>query len=271
MSASAGQPAAETAGSAAEIKSTWYYSFLSHYGYLAFFLVLIAISMGIPLPEEIFLLTAGYLAHLTITEPEIGINVHIITIVCFTGILGGDLFIYSLGRFRGEKVRQWRWFKRLLPDTAFVRVRSWFDRFGVGATAAFRFIPPIRMPGFFAAGLLRQSPLKFLMADGIACLVSIPTQIYLVYYFGEYVIPYVKKFNMILIGGIVLFVIGYAIWELIHRKKAASIPNDTAADSKSSTGIAALEGADAQHIHAIHLHQKGSEENPKPPAAPPGN
>ncbi|MGH7145715.1 MAG: DedA family protein [Planctomycetota bacterium] len=262
-----------------KLESTWYYYYLSHYGYLAFFLVLLAISLGIPLPEEIFLLTAGYLAHLTAHgDPEIGIDVRIITVVCFFGILAGDLFVYSLGRFKGEKVRQWKWFKRLMPDAAFVRVRAWFDRSGVWATAAFRFMPPIRMPGFFAAGLLRQSPLKFVLTDGIACMISIPTQIYLVYYFGGYIIPYVKRFNVVLLIVLGVAIVGYVIWELLREKKAAAVtpggldakaPAGTAAPgtsgeadlgapNTSTTGIAALDGAEVEHIHTNRAKIKTS-------------
>lgn len=267
--------------SADEIQNAWYFYYLRTYGYLAFFLVLMAISFGVPLPEEIFHLSAGYLAYLTKTQPEIGINVHIIAPLNMFTTLIGDIIIYYLGRTKGERIRQYRWFKWVMPDAAFVKVREWFDRWGVGATFMFRFIPPIRMPGYFASGLLRQSPMKFILADGLACLISVPTQIYLVYFYGDWIIEKVKQANFMIAIVAVILVVGFIVYKLATRKKRAAekaaaealmhSPEVEAvlAEHKSTTGIPILDGADADHLHIKHLNQEANKATPAPEAKPP--
>ena len=68
--------------------------------YGALFGVLLACGLGVPIPEDITLITAGYLAYLG------NIDVYLAMVVCFFGVIAGDFTIFMMGRTFGKKVFQ---------------------------------------------------------------------------------------------------------------------------------------------------------------------
>ena len=64
---------------------------------------------------------------------------------------------------------------------------------------------------------------KFLTVDGIAALISVPTQVILVAYYGDVILAQIKKFKMILlviIALVVLFYLSKKLYEYYQKKKA---------------------------------------------------
>ena len=59
-------------------------SFFLQYGYAAVFAVLIACGFGVPIPEDITLVTGGIISGLGYTD------VHIMVVVGMLGVLAGD-------------------------------------------------------------------------------------------------------------------------------------------------------------------------------------
>jgi membrane protein DedA with SNARE-associated domain len=66
-----------------------------------------------------------------------------------------------------------------------VLLRERFDRHGNWAIFTCRFLPGVRMPGFFTAGTAGLSYPRFLLFDGLGALIMTPTWIYLGRSFGE--------------------------------------------------------------------------------------
>ena len=75
--------------------------------YLGVFAVLIAASLGLPIPEDIPLLTGGYLCHHGLAHP------HVMICVGLVGVLGGDFILFSLGRRFGHHIVEHRFVRRL--------------------------------------------------------------------------------------------------------------------------------------------------------------
>lgn len=90
-------------------------NFYSSFGYLSVFGVLLLCGFGLPIPEDITILVGGIISGLGYTHPIF------MGIVCFFGVLIGDVIVYNMGRFFGESLFNTRLGKRLLSH-------SWYDR-----------------------------------------------------------------------------------------------------------------------------------------------
>jgi membrane protein DedA with SNARE-associated domain len=55
-------------------------------------------------------------------------------------------------------------------------------------------------------------PAKFALVDGLAALLSVPTQVYLIYFYGDAIVANIERFKVtILVIGLVVLA-GYIIW-----------------------------------------------------------
>jgi membrane protein DedA with SNARE-associated domain len=148
------------------------------FAYMGPFLGLLLCGVGLPLPEETFLLAAGLLLHKGQVEfvP--------ITLVCSAAILLGDSLPFFLGRRYGMRALEIPWVARVLHPERFQRFRKRFDAHGNWAIFGCRFLPMLRIPGYFVAGTMGMRYSRLLLLDGIGVLLSVPGSIYLGKLFG---------------------------------------------------------------------------------------
>lgn len=215
------------------IKNSAVFQLMSEYAYNPWMVysivvgLLVASSLGLPLPEEITILSAGFLAHISANpdlypppEPGMqGVNPWTMAAVGFVAVVGSDFIIYSLGRFFGRRLAQKSFIKRILPDERLSKVEGWAQKHGYLAVVLFRFTPGLRFPGHLACGFLRFSAWKFLLIDGTAALLTVPTQILLVAWYGDHIINqlYQNRLLLVLVGVfVVLLVVG---WKWYHSRR----------------------------------------------------
>ncbi|HTL11099.1 MAG TPA: DedA family protein [Bdellovibrionota bacterium] len=185
--------------------------------YAAIFGILVACGFGLPIPEDITLFTAGYLAY------DGDINILATIVVCFLGVMIGDTAIFTLGHKYGRKVAN-RWvFRRILSPERLERVKKRLhSKRGTRIVFFARFMPGMRAAIFFSSGTLHLPYRVFLLNDGLAAGISVPTIITVVYRFGDkidYVIKIIKKVQFGIIGLIIAFVaILVAKWYLESRR-----------------------------------------------------
>jgi membrane protein DedA with SNARE-associated domain len=96
------------------------------------------------------------------------------TLACFLGIFVGDVGLYLAGRWAGRAALTRAPLKWVLTDSAVARSSDWFARRGVWAIAASRFIPGLRLPTYFAAGMLKTNFWWFAFYFALACAVWTP-------------------------------------------------------------------------------------------------
>src|SRR4051794_36656399 len=84
--------------------------------------VLLLCGLGLPIPEDLSLISAGALAY------EGVINVHHAFFVCLAAVLGGDALAFLLGRFFGPRVLASRLFRRFFTPKKQLRVRAYFRK-----------------------------------------------------------------------------------------------------------------------------------------------
>lgn len=143
------------------------------YPHLAPFAVLMACGLGAPMPEEITLIGCGYLCH------KEKVEFLTITLVCSAAILGGDSIPYWLGRRYGLSALKLKWVAKILHPERFAELERRFADNGNWAIFTCRFLPGLRIPGYFVAGTLRMSYARFMLLDGLGVLISVPTSIWI--------------------------------------------------------------------------------------------
>lgn len=152
-------------------------SFFTQYGYAAVFLVLLACGFGVPIPEDVTLVTGGVIAGLGYA------NVHIMFLVGMAGVLAGDGLMFLAGRMYGDKILRFKPIARVMTPERYAQVQEKFDKYGNWVLFVARFLPGLRTPIFITAGISgKVSALRFLVMDGLAALISVPIWVYL----GDY-------------------------------------------------------------------------------------
>lgn len=147
--------------------------------YVAPFVVLLLCGLGLPLPEEVTLIGAGLLVY----KGDVAFVP--IVLVCSAAILIGDSIPYWLGRHWGPSALRIRFVRRVVHPERLARLERRFSEHGNWATFMCRFVPGIRLPGYFVAGTMGMSFPRFLLLDSLGVLISVPISIHIGRLFGD--------------------------------------------------------------------------------------
>lgn len=193
-------------------------AFLMPYGTLAYiimFMILLACGFGLPLPEDIVLITGGILSSHEVTNFWVTLG------VCLAGVLIGDSIIYTAGRTMGERIKKTRVFNILVKRERDEKIQYWFSRYGDKVIFFARFMPGLRTALFLTSGIYKVPAWKFITLDGIAALISVPLWVWLGHLFGSNLELLEKKMHQLKIGiyGILGFVVVSIIIAWIVKKK----------------------------------------------------
>ncbi|MDO5091130.1 MAG: DedA family protein [Cardiobacteriaceae bacterium] len=204
-------------------------TFFFEYGYYAVFGVLLLCGMGLPLPEDITLVTAGIISAL---GPQ---NVHWMFVISYLGVLVGDSLMYAIGWRFGPHIRQKRWFAKLLTPERMSRIDYLFQRYGNRLIFIARFLPGLRAPIYVITGITRRvSYWQFAAMDGLAAILSVPLFVYVGYYGAEnheWLVEKMREFKYLTIA-IILVVIAVVIYYLWKRKRRLAFFRSTRARLK---------------------------------------
>lgn len=134
---------------------------VSAYGYVAIFAILLADSIGVPLPTEVTLLACGYL----VSRGQLALLPSILA--GWVGSLLGSAVAYSLGRRFGHGLLEWvgRLFR--LPDATLHKVQTWFAERGPTAVLVARWVPFVRNYISYPAGALGTPFLRYALFTAI--------------------------------------------------------------------------------------------------------
>jgi membrane protein DedA with SNARE-associated domain len=149
------------------------------YGYWAILAVLMAAGFGFPIPEDIPLLTGGWLCHQGAMElmPMIGVGLF--------GVMFGDTLIFLAGKRLGRSVLEKPFLAKHYTPVRRARVEGYFAKYGERTVFFGRFAAGVRAWIFFTAGASGLPFKKFFVYDGAAALLSVPLLVYVAFAFGE--------------------------------------------------------------------------------------
>jgi membrane protein DedA with SNARE-associated domain len=161
-------------------------------GFAFVFLVLLACGFGLPMPEDIVLVTGGVLAWLS-SDLEVATLVGMfqdhgfltMSAMGLAGILAGDTVIFMAGRRFGHRVADFGPLRRVITPEKLELVEKKVRTRGNVVVMFARFLPGLRAPTYFTVGHARMPYWKFLLFDGAAALVSAPLWVCVGFYFGS--------------------------------------------------------------------------------------
>lgn len=186
------------------------------------FALLFACGLGLPLPEDIPLLAGGYIS----ATGEA--NLVLVAVLAWCGIVGGDCVLYNLGRKYGLNITKVPFVGKHVTKERILKAEKLFDRWGVWVVAIGRLVAGVRGAMVVAAGATRFNFVKFLIADGLAALVSGGIFIAIGYWLGkklgdfDQVVKKVKPYVEWFAGGVIFLVALFVFYKwLQHRKHKA--------------------------------------------------
>lgn len=180
--------------------------------WLIFGLLLLA-GFNIPVSEDGMIFISALLAT---KYPEYKIPLFI---AVYSGAYLSDLICYWLGRILGPKLYEINFFKNMISKQRVDKIHSFYEKYGIVTLLFGRFIPfGVRNGLFLTAGLGKMNFLKFSLSDLLACTISTFIFFNLYLKFGETVIEYVKKGNIVLFSVAIIFAISF--WFIKKKKKA---------------------------------------------------
>lgn len=148
--------------------------FFSSYGYWAVFFVLLICGFGVPIPEDITLVSGGVISGLGYT------NVHWMLVVSMIGVLVGDSTMYWLGRVYGEKILKFPLIRKIATPERFTQVQERFEKQGWKLLFVARFLPGLRAVVYLVSGITRKVTFtRFVLVDFFAAIISVPIWVYL--------------------------------------------------------------------------------------------
>lgn len=177
--------------------------------------VLFVCGMGVPIPEDITLITAGLLAG------QGKITLLGAMVVGFFGVLVGDTILFLVGQKYGRKVFTWPVFNKIFTESRIVKAELQIMTHAKKICFTARFMPGLRAPIFLTAGIMKVPFKTFLLQDGLAALVSVPVWIYLGYWFSDNIdaaLKFAKDINTIIIIVLVL-AIGIFFYYQVKKKE----------------------------------------------------
>lgn len=140
------------------------------YPYVGVALVFLLCGLGLPLPEELVLLSAGYICAKFPDKASLPPMIA----WCAGAILVGDLVPFLLGRIFGVRLLRLRWLRYFVSKQRLARFDKWFRRRGDLVIVISRFLAGLRVVAFFTAGAMKMRWLRFLLLDGIGIVLMVP-------------------------------------------------------------------------------------------------
>jgi len=135
-------------------------------GYIGLFVFIVLTGFGLPLPEELAVVTAGVLAARGELETLPAL------VVCMVAALLGDCAVYGLGRWAGHAGGRLRWLMPRVSDERLRSTQALLHRHGFKILLVARFLVGFRFAVYLAVAASRLSFVRFVVLDSV-CVVAV--------------------------------------------------------------------------------------------------
>jgi membrane protein DedA with SNARE-associated domain len=187
-------------------------------GYFGIVLVLVLGGLGLPVPEEAPVILAAVLSRKRTLWWPAALG------SCFAGVMLGDLVVYGLGYFYGEKVLGFRLTRKFLTKPREAQIKGYFHRHGIKILVLGRFAVGFRTAAYLTAGILRLPPFKLLLAD--LCAASLTTVLIfgLGYWFAHWIETGLREVQhyMVVVAGVALAAL--LLYRYYRGRQRAGLP-----------------------------------------------
>ena len=135
--------------------------------------ILLLCGLGLPIPEDISLIAAGYFSWKGVARTSTRRSPS-----AWRRCWAGDTMAFLMGRWFGRRVLASSLARRYFTPRRQLRVRAYFRKFGSKVVLVGRFTPGLRFTIFFTAGTLHVRTSTFVIYDFSAALVTVPALVY---------------------------------------------------------------------------------------------
>ncbi|MDH4120312.1 MAG: DedA family protein [Deltaproteobacteria bacterium] len=195
---------------------------LDNGSYLALFVYLLAAGVGFPVPEDIAMIAGGILLHRQVVEP-----IPLVAVLA-SGVLIGDMIIFTTARRWGPTAADHPFIARFLPPQRRQQLEKLFDRYGGLVVFMARQVAGIRAPIFALAGIHQMKPRLFLLWDSLALLVSAPLWMGLGYLFSDQLDEAMADLHQarlkLIVGGVLVLLVVWAVHRFTKKVTSNHIP-----------------------------------------------
>ena len=202
--------------------------FITNYGYLAIFVLMLAESACIPVPSELIMTFGGALAAGAV--PGTHLNLIGVILAGTAGNVAGSYIAWAVGRYGGQpllrRLSESRLGGRVLREDDLDRAIAWFDRHGNKAVLFGRLLPVVRTFISLPAGIAGMPAVRFGVYTTLGCLPWTTALAVAGYAVGANWESVVNAFHgpSYIIAGIVLAAIAFAAWRYARQRQAESRP-----------------------------------------------
>jgi len=202
-------------------------AWLTDYPYAGVALVFLICGLGFPLPEELVLISAGYVCFKDWAQFPLMIATSV------AAILVGDLVPFFLGHTFGTRLLRLRPLRILISKRRLSKFDRWFRRRGDLVIFFARFVTGLRIVAYFTAGTMKMKYWRFLVLDLVGIVIVAPTLIWIGYRFGNIIDDAIAKVQQvergILVGSVVVVALAAGIYWIRQRRTRGSqtAPSDT--------------------------------------------
>lgn len=151
---------------------------IGRFAYLGLFGALAASGLGLPVAEELPVITAAALAQAGLLRWWVALP------VCLVGALSGDLALYWGGRWWGPRLVACRAVAWVLSPARAARLAAAYQRHVTATVFATRYVVGLRMAALLTAGMARVPFWRFLRADAGAAALGVSVAFGLAYVFA---------------------------------------------------------------------------------------
>ena len=199
---------------------------ITNYGYVGMFFLLIFGIIGLPVPDEWLLVISGYLAFKNV------LGLFPTLVIAAIGSASGLTVSYLLGRTSSDFVirRYGRWLS--IDDEKIQRVQHWFQNLGRWVLVIGPFIPGVRNLMGYVAGASKLRMHVFMRFAYAGALISSATFVTFGYFVGQHVNWNYSRIPLIAIAAGVVFTASGAPLRIALRIRNRLIPAAAATASR---------------------------------------
>ena len=184
-------------------------------GYFGVFVLMVLNSMAIPIPSEVTLPFAGFLAN----QGSL-----VLILVIITGILGdlvGSIIGYSIGYFLEENLLLSLIKKYgkliLVTEHDYHQATTWIKKYGAPVVFFGKMLPGVKSFVAIAAGITEVKFTKFIISIILSALIYVSFVTYVGFYLGskwDTLGGYFRKFELVIVVFLILGVLFYINYKL---------------------------------------------------------
>jgi membrane protein DedA with SNARE-associated domain len=197
-------------------------TFISNYGYLAIFVLMLAESACIPVPSELVMTFGGALAAGAV--PGTHLSLIGVILAGTAGNVAGSYIAWAAGRYGAEPALR-RWGRRIgIRGHDIDRGIAWFDRHGNQAVLIGRVIPVVRTFISLPAGIAKMPPLRFGVYTALGCIPWTTALALSGYAVGANWQSIVTAFHgpTYIIAAIVVLTLVFAAWRYVRSRRTGA-------------------------------------------------